>query len=88
MRWSDVRSTHPDRWLVVEALDAHSENDHRVFDRIEVVEVSADSPAAMKRYSELRRQHPHREFCFVHTSLGELKFEERLWFGDPGAACN
>jgi RNase adaptor protein for sRNA GlmZ degradation len=84
MRWSDVRSAHPDRWLVVEALDAHSEADHRIFDQIEVVEVSANGPAAMKRYGELRREHPHREFCFVHTSLDELKFEERLWLGIRG----
>jgi hypothetical protein len=84
MRWSDVRSAHPDRWLLIEALDAHSEDDHRVFDRIEVIEVCADGPAAMKRYGELRRQHPHREFCFVHTSLAELKFEERLWLGIRG----
>ena len=38
----------------------------------------------MKRYSELRRQHPHREFCFVHTSMVELKIEERLWLGIRG----
>lgn len=38
----------------------------------------------MKRYGELRREHPHREFCFVHTSKAELEFEERLWLGIRG----
>jgi len=38
----------------------------------------------MKRYGELRRQHPHRELCFVHTSMVELKIEERLWLGIRG----
>jgi hypothetical protein len=38
----------------------------------------------MKRYGELRRAHPDREFCFVHTSKPELEFEERLWLGIRG----
>ena len=84
MRWSEIRAAHPDRWLVVEALEAHSANDHRIFDRVGVVEACADGRAAMKRYGELRRAHPEREFCFVHTSQPELEFEERLWLGIRG----
>jgi hypothetical protein len=38
----------------------------------------------MKRYGELRRQHPHREFCFVHTSKVELEIGERVWLGIRG----
>jgi hypothetical protein len=50
MRWSAIRAAHPDRWLVVEALEAHSENDHRIFDRIAVVEVcSAQHDGPRKR---------------------------------------
>jgi hypothetical protein len=25
MRWQEVRAAHPDQWLVIEALEAHSE---------------------------------------------------------------
>jgi hypothetical protein len=84
MRWPEVRASHPDQWLVIEALEAHSENDHRVFDRIAVIDVCTDGRATMKRYAELRRQHPQREFCFVHTSRVELNIEERLWLGVRG----
>jgi hypothetical protein len=38
----------------------------------------------MKRYAELRREHPHRELCFVHTSNVELDIEERIWLGLRG----
>lgn len=38
----------------------------------------------MKRYSELRRQHPQRELYFVHTSKVELEIEERMWLGIRG----
>jgi hypothetical protein len=84
MQWSDVREAHPDQWLVVEALEAHSENDRRFIDRIAVLDACPDGRAAMKWYSELRREHPQREFCFVHTSKLELEFEERLWLGIRG----
>jgi hypothetical protein len=84
MRWPEVRTSHPDQWLVIEALETHSEDDRFIVDRIAVVDVCTDGRATMKRYGELRRQHPHREFCFVHTSMPELKIEERLWLGIRG----
>jgi hypothetical protein len=84
MRWSDIRAAHPGQWLVIEALEAHSENDHRVFDHVAVIEACADGRAAMKKYGELRREHPQREYCFVHTNQTELEFEERLWLGIRG----
>lgn len=86
MRWPEVRAAHPDQWLVIEALDAHSENDHRALDRIAVIDVCADGPVAMKRCAELRRLHAHREFCFVYTSAVELKIEERLRLGPRPSA--
>jgi hypothetical protein len=84
MRWQEVRAAHPGQWLVIEALEAHSVNDHRILDRIAVIDACADGRATMKRYGELRRQHPQREFCFVHTSMVELNIEERLWLGIRG----
>ena len=84
MRWNEVRAAHPDQWLVIEALEAHSENEHRVLDRIAVIDVCPDGRASMKRYGELRREHPQREFCFVHTSVPELSIQERLWLGIRG----
>ena len=84
MRWSDVRAAYPDQWLVVEALDAHTTDDRRIFDRIAVVDVCADGRATMKRYRELHREHPERELCFVHTEMVELEIEERPWIGIRG----
>jgi len=87
MQWSEIRAAHPDQWLVIEALEAHSENDQRIFDRVQLVEVCSDGRAAMKRYAELRREYPHREYGFVHPSKVELEFEERLWFGVRGLSA-
>jgi hypothetical protein len=84
MRWQEVRAAYPDQWLVIEALETHSEKEHRILDRIAVIDVCPDGRATMKRYRERRRAHPQRELCFVHTSMVELEIEERLWFGIRG----
>ena len=88
MRWSEVRAAHPDRWLVIEALEAHTIENRRVFDRIAVVDVCPDGRATMQRYRELRRERPERELCFAHTGTIELDIEERPWLAvrGPGAA--
>jgi hypothetical protein len=81
MRWDQVRADHPDRWLVVEALEAHSDGHRRVLDRLAVVEVCADGAGAMRRYRALHAQHPERELYFVHTGNAELDIDERRWVG-------
>ena len=84
MHWADVRTAYPDQWLVIEALEAHSAENRRVFDQIAVLEVCADGPITMKRCADLHRQHPQRELCFVHTGTVELEIEERPWIGIRG----
>lgn len=84
MRWSEVRAAHPDQWLVIEALEAHSDRGRRIFDRIAVIDVCPDGRATMKRYGELHRRHPERELCFVHTAREQLEIEERRWIGIRG----
>ena len=76
MRWPDVRNAYRNRWLVIEALEAHSDEKRRILDRIAVIETCTDGAAAMQCYSQLHRQHPQREFYFVHTSRETLEILE------------
>lgn len=76
MNWPQVRQAHPNQWLVIEALEAHSEERRRILDRIAVVETCPDGQAAMRCYRQLHREHPLREFYFVHTSRDELEILE------------
>jgi hypothetical protein len=84
MRWAEVRTAYPDQWLVIEALDARTELGRRLWDQVAVIDRCADGPSTMKRYVALRREHPRREFCFVHTGTAELEIEERHWSGIRG----
>jgi len=72
---------HPNAWLIIEAVRAHSEEDRRVVERLDVVEVPPDGAAAHRRYRELYRTQPERELYFAHTKNDELLIEERLWTG-------
>jgi hypothetical protein len=81
MTWEEVRQRFPNEWLVVEAIEAESENAHRYIHRMAVVEVCLDSPSVMASYRRLHLQFPDREFYFLHTSREQLTIRERFWTG-------
>lgn len=82
MHWSEVRKAYPNQWLVVEALQAHTTQEHRrCIDRIAVVDHCSDGSAALDSYRRLHQQYPSREFYFVHTSREELDIREQQWLG-------
>ena len=81
MQWSEVRQAHPDRWIIIEALEAHTEGDQRMLDRIAVIETCADGASVMQAYERLHQEYPAREFYFVHTGREKLDIHERRWIG-------
>ena len=81
MNWQEVREAYPDQWLVIEAIEAHTEESQRSLDRIAVIEMSADGAAALQAYERLHRDYPQREFYFVHTGRETLDIRERRWIG-------
>lgn len=82
MFWSEIRKAYPNQWLIVEALEAHTEfGNLRQLDRLSVIETCSDGNIALQRYRHLHRQYPHREFYFVHTSRAELAIIEQQWLG-------
>ncbi len=82
MRWTEIRQAFPDRWLIIEALEAHTTSDNRrILDKIAVIEQTLDGSSAMLSYRRLHQQHPDREYYFVHSSREELDIRERQWLG-------
>jgi len=51
MTWQEVRKAYPNQWLVIEAIEAHTEEDRRLLDQIAVVETSADGASAFQASS-------------------------------------
>ncbi len=81
MQWQEIRKQYPDQWLIIEALEAHTENQQRHLDRIAVVERCQDGGVALQRYRQLHQKYPLREFYFVHTAREILDIRERQWLG-------
>ncbi|MFH5187414.1 hypothetical protein ACHHV8_35220 [Paenibacillus sp. TAB 01] len=84
MRWEDVRDQFPDEWVVCEALKSRSEDGYWYIEEVALIDRFDDSTVAMKRYYELHREQPYREYVFFHTSRETLKLREK-WAGVRGA---
>lgn len=81
MTWQEVRKAYPNQWLVIEAIEARTEDNRRLLDQIAVVETSAGGTEALQAYERLHRAHPQREFYFVHTGRESIDIRERHWIG-------
>ena len=81
MLWKHIKAAYPDQWVIIEALEAHTEDNQRLLDRIAVIETCADGSAALNSYRQLHQQYPLREFYYVHTSRNKLDILERQWTG-------
>lgn len=81
MLWTDIRQIYPDQWLIIEALEAHTEAEQRHLDRIAVIETCPDGETALQNYRRLHQEYPQREFYFIHTSREQPDIIERRWVG-------
>lgn len=77
MRWDEVQERFPNEWVVLEATKAYSKEGQRFIEEMSVIDSYEDSTKALKRYSELHHEDPHREYCFFHTSRPEVVARER-----------
>lgn len=68
MLWEEVRNAYPNKWVVFEAIEAHSDHNYRIVDDIAIIDSFNDSMDAFHRHTELHRQKPNRELYFFHTS--------------------
>lgn len=85
MKWQEIRKVYPQRWLLLEAIRAHSEANKRILDQLAVVGVFYDSETALESYRQLHREAPERELYVFHTSRETLDVTERRWLGIRGA---
>lgn len=81
MIWSEVRQAYPNRWLIIEAVEAHTAAEQRILDKIAVLEACGDNAEVMQAYERWHQAYPQREFYFAHTGREELDIRERRWLG-------
>jgi hypothetical protein len=76
MKWQDIRDRFPHRWLVLEALKSRREEGKWIVDDMSVMDCFEDGFAAMRRYHDLHREFPQREFFFFHSDRDVVEIEE------------
>lgn len=82
MLWEEVKKAYPDQWVIIEAIEAHTEGDKRIISQIIVVDnFQDDNNKALLQYLQLHRRHRERELYVVHTSRPELDIIEQRWIG-------
>ncbi len=81
IEWEQVRHQYPQKWLLIEAVKAHSDSGRRILEYIAVIDVFSDSVEAMKCYKNLHKELPQRELYVFHTDRKELDVSERRWLG-------
>ena len=85
MKWHEIRTHYPQRWLLLEAIKAHSEANKRILEQLAVVGTFSDSVTALQSYQQLHHEAPERELYVFHTSRETLDVTERRWLGIRGA---
>ena len=86
MQWNEIRRHYPNQWLLLEALEAHTEGTQRVLDQLAIIRAFDDSQSALRSYAELHRSAPERELYVFHTSRATLDVQERSWLGIRAAS--
>jgi hypothetical protein len=81
MRWNEIRQRYPHQWLLVEATQAHTVDEQRIVEELDVLGTYPDGLSGMRAYKELQRQNPFRELYVLHTDRETLEITETRWVG-------
>jgi hypothetical protein len=86
MTYQEIQKIHPETWLLLEAIKAHSQGEFRILEDIAVLNTYPTSTAALEAYRSLHLSTPARELYVVHSSSPQLVIKERVWHGIRSAA--
>lgn len=74
MNWKQVREQYPRKWVLVEAIKAHSANNRWLVDQLTLVDTFTEIAKALIIYKQLHQQAPEREYFIAHTDKREPKY--------------
>jgi len=82
MKWQNIRQQYPQKWVLAEALEAHTtEENRRIVEQWAVIDAFADFYPAMELYQQLHEKSPQREMYVAHTDSDEVQIKVRHWHG-------
>jgi hypothetical protein len=81
MKWKQVREQYPEKWVLVEAISAYSEDSVRHIEEISVISSFSDSTMAWKEYKKLHLSDRSREYYIFHTDHLTIEVKEQKFIG-------
>lgn len=72
MNWEQIRQQHPNKWVVVEAIDAQSINNQRVINDLVVIGVYDRWERAWEAYKQVHHADKWREYYCLSTERKNL----------------
>jgi hypothetical protein len=84
MKWSTIREHYPEKWVLVEAIDATSVNSHRVIEEMSVMSEFPDSRQAWSEYKKIHIANPNREIYIFFTGNESIEVIEQPFLGLRG----
>lgn len=81
MHWNEARKVYPNKWILFEAIDAHSEDGKRIVEEISIINVYDQGKEALREYADKHKKDKSREMYVYNTKNAELLIEERVWIG-------
>jgi hypothetical protein len=81
MVWEEARNMYVNKWVLIEAIDAYSEEGRRVVKELSIINVYDEGKEALKEYAEKHKKDKSREMYVYHTKNEKLIIEERTWIG-------
>lgn len=86
MDWQTIREQYPRRWVVVEAVEAHTEGEKRVIADLSIVKMfGEDWQPAWEFYKQVHHEDKWREYYVLHTDRPELNIGVMDAFGRVNA---
>ncbi|CAH8769285.1 hypothetical protein [Paenibacillus dendritiformis] len=81
MKWGEITETLPDRFVLVEAIKATSNNQMRYLEDLAVIQDYDNPQEAWNGYKHFHKLHPSRELYVFHTSRTDVEIVEEFFSG-------
>ena len=81
MKWQKIRQLHPQKWVLVEAIEAQTISDQVVVDELTIIGVFDKWESAWTGYKRLHHQDKWREYYCVSTERENLDIGVMDTFG-------
>lgn len=77
MKWVEARKIYVNKWILLEAIEAHSQDGKRIVDELFVIKAYEQGKEALKEYAEKHKKEKSREMYVYNTKNIDLLIEER-----------